>query len=236
MSEPVIRLSKVHKAYGRGAARTQVLREVSVEVGRGELVALVGASGSGKSTLLNIAGGLDRADSGEVEVLGHNFGRTRERDIAKLRNTKIGFVFQAFHLLDHLDCLANVMLPAAFARGAEDRAAGREALERVGLAGFERRRPGELSGGQKQRVAIARAVFRKPSLLLCDEPTGNLDSDTGRQVIDLFKSIHGDGTTLVIVTHEERISTVAERVIRIRDGAIVDDVDDAAPRAREAQS
>lgn len=220
MSEPVIRLSEVHKAYGRGAARTNVLRGVSMEVARGEFLALVGASGSGKSTLLNIVGGLDRADRGEVEVLGQKFGRTRERDVARLRNTEIGFVFQAFHLLDHLDCLANVTLPSAFASGADDREAGRAALERVGLAGFEKRRPGELSGGQKQRVAIARAVFRKPSLLLCDEPTGNLDSDTGRQVIDLFKSIHADGTTLIIVTHEERISTVAERVIRIRDGAI----------------
>ena len=224
MAEPVISLRDITKTYGEGAARTEVLRGVSLDVAAGELIALVGESGSGKSTLLNIVGGLDKADSGDVTVLGHDYRKTREAELARLRNRSIGFVFQAFNLLDHLTCLGNVMLPASFdpdARAPEARA--REALARVGLSGYELRRPGELSGGQKQRVAIARALFGRPKLLLCDEPTGNLDSATGAEVIDFFKELNQkDGVTLVIVTHERRVSNVARRVIAMRDGAIVE--------------
>jgi putative ABC transport system ATP-binding protein len=201
-----------------------VLRGVSLDVERGELVALVGQSGSGKSTLLNIVGGLDKADSGDVKVLGHDYRTTPEADLARLRNKSIGFVFQAFNLLDHLSCLGNVILPANFdPRAAEPEKRGKEALDRVGLADYAHRRPGELSGGQKQRVAIARALFGKPELLLCDEPTGNLDSATGAEVIDFFKKLNRDDhVTLVIVTHERRVSTIAQRVIAMRDGAIVE--------------
>jgi ABC-type lipoprotein export system ATPase subunit len=222
-----IRLRDVKKSYGSGAARTPVLRGVSFDVASGELIALVGQSGSGKSTLLNIIGGLDTADAGEVEVLGLDYRKTSEQALARLRNQSIGFVFQAFNLLDHLTCLGNVILPAAFRSGSGDAAQieerGRAQLERVGMADLAHRFPGELSGGQKQRVAIARALFSSPKLLLCDEPTGNLDSETGREVIEFFKELNEkDGVTLVIVTHEVRVSSVARRVISIRDGALVE--------------
>jgi putative ABC transport system ATP-binding protein len=228
--EPVIALKDVKKSYGSGAARTPVLRGVSFDVAAGELIALVGQSGSGKSTLLNIIGGLDTADSGDVAVLGHPYRKTSEKELCKLRNAAIGFVFQAFNLLDHLTCLGNVTLPSAFRR---DRAGsgviekrGLEALRRVGMADLAHRHPQELSGGQKQRVAIARALFAEPKLLLCDEPTGNLDSETGREVIEFFRELNEkEGVTLLIVTHERRVSSVARRTIAIQDGAIVENAD-----------
>ena len=230
--EPVISLRDVKKSYGSGAARTPVLRGVSFDVAPGELIALVGQSGSGKSTLLNIIGGLDTADSGEVKVLGHDYRKTSEQELAKVRNKNIGFVFQAFNLLDHLTCLGNVTLPAAFVKDRRARAEvdkrGLEALRRVGLAELAARTPAELSGGQKQRVAIARALFAQPTLLLCDEPTGNLDSETGAEVIEFFRELNEkEGVTLVIVTHERRVSSVARRIIAIRDGALVEGEDAA---------
>ncbi len=226
---PVVRVRDVTKSYGIGSAKTQVLRGVNLDVEAGELVALVGQSGSGKSTLLNIIGGLDMPDAGEVEVLGIDTLKVGDGKRAKLRNQSIGFVFQAFNLLDHLNVLGNVTIPAAFAKQAkkdiEER--GRESLRRVGLSDFAHRHPGELSGGQKQRVAIARALFGSPKLLLCDEPTGNLDSETGKGVIDFFRELNDkDGVTLVIVTHERRVSSVAKRVIAMRDGNIVETSDD----------
>jgi len=178
--------------------------------------------------LLNIIGGFDKPDAGEVEVLVFDTIKTTESKRAKLRNQNIGFVFQAFNLLDHLDVLGNVTIPASFAAQAKKdiKERGREALRRVGLADFAHRRPGELSGGQKQRVAIARALFGAPKLLLCDEPTGNLDSETGREVIEFFRELNAkDGVTLVIVTHERRVSSVAQRVIAMRDGMIVETSD-----------
>ena len=230
MADPIIKLADLKKSYGTGAARTEVLRGVSLTVERGELVALVGQSGSGKSTLLNIVGGLDKPDSGSVEVLGNVYTRTSEPALARLRNQNIGFVFQAFNLLEHLTCLDNVTLPSQFAASKGDvKARGLAALERVGLAEHAKRRPGELSGGQKQRVAIARALFNKPTLLLCDEPTGNLDSATGHEVIEFFRELNQkDGVTLVIVTHERRVSNVAQRVIAMRDGSIVEGAEAAA--------
>ncbi len=224
----VVRVRDVSKSYGTGAVRTQVLKKVSLDVAEGEFVALVGQSGSGKSTLLNIIGGLDQPDSGEVEVLGLDTTRASERKKAALRNSSIGFVFQAFNLLDHLSCLANVTIPAAFAHGARDvDQRGLEALRRVGLADLAHRRPSELSGGQKQRVAIARALFGSPRLLLCDEPTGSLDSDTGRGVIEFFQELNArDKVTLLIVTHERRVSSAASRVVAMRDGEIIDATDD----------
>jgi len=225
---PIIRLRDITKSYGAGAAKTQVLRGVSFDVASGEFVALVGQSGSGKSTLLNIIGGLDQPDAGEVEVFGVDTLKSSDAKRAEIRNRSIGFVFQAFNLLDHLTVLGNVILPASFAHGASDvEGRGREALRRVGLSDFANRRPGELSGGQKQRVAIARALFNAPTLLLCDEPTGNLDSETGKEVIDFFRELNAkDGVTLVIVTHERRISSVAKRVIAMRDGRLVETTDE----------
>jgi putative ABC transport system ATP-binding protein len=229
---PIVRLRDVTKSYGTGSAKTQVLRGVSFDIDSGEFVALVGQSGSGKSTLLNIIGGLDQPDAGEVEVLGTDTLTSSDAKRAGLRNGSIGFVFQAFNLLDHLSVLGNVVLPASFAREARTAKAvetrGREALRRVGLSDFALRRPGELSGGQKQRVAIARALFNSPTLLLCDEPTGNLDSETGKEVIDFFRELNAkDGVTLLIVTHERRVSSVAKRVIAMRDGMLVETTDEA---------
>ena len=230
---PVVRLRDVTKSYGEGAGRTQVLRGVSFDIEKGELIALVGQSGSGKSTLLNIIGGLDHPDAGEVEVLGVDTQRANDAAKARLRNDSIGFVFQAFNLLDHLSVLDNVTLPSFFSRNSREiEGRGREALRRVGLSDFANRHPGELSGGQKQRVAIARALFNSPSILLCDEPTGNLDSETGREVIDFFRELNAkDGVTLLIVTHERRVSSVAKRVIAMRDGMLVETTDEALAAA-----
>lgn len=228
MAAPVVRLRDVTKSYGVGAAKTQVLRGVSLDVAPGDLVALVGQSGSGKSTLLNIIGGLDQPDQGEVEVLGVDTLSAGDGKRSQLRNRSIGFVFQAFNLMDHLTCLGNVTIPAAFSHGAKNvEERGRESLRRVGLSDFAARYPGELSGGQKQRVAIARALFGSPELLLCDEPTGNLDSETGKEVIDFFRELNAkDNVTLLIVTHERRVSSVAKRVIAMRDGMITESSDD----------
>jgi len=221
--EPIIKLVDIKKTYGQGKGRQDVLRGVSLEVERGDLLALVGQSGSGKSTLLNIVGGLDTADSGTVIVDGNDYAKLDDKAQSRLRNQRIGFIFQAFHLLEHLSVLENVAIPAFFAGNhaqAEERA--RAALARVGLAEHAERRPGMLSGGQKQRVAIARALFNQPTLLLCDEPTGNLDSETGRGVIELFQQLNREGLTLLIVTHEERVSQAARRVMRIADGLLQD--------------
>ncbi|HTL32996.1 MAG TPA: ABC transporter ATP-binding protein [Kofleriaceae bacterium] len=229
MASPVVRLRDVTKSYGEGAAKTQVLRGVSFDIDKGELIALVGQSGSGKSTLLNIIGGLDTCDAGEVEVLGVDTRKASDGKLAAMRNENIGFVFQAFNLMDHLTVLQNVSLPAAFSKNSKDvDGRAREALRRVGLSDFASRTPGELSGGQKQRVAIARALFGSPSILLCDEPTGNLDSETGKEVIDFFRELNAkDGVTLLIVTHERRISSVAKRVIAMKDGMLVETTDEA---------
>ncbi|HEU4735306.1 MAG TPA: ABC transporter ATP-binding protein [Kofleriaceae bacterium] len=231
---PIVRLRDVTKSYGSGAAQTKVLHGVSFDIDSGEFVALVGQSGSGKSTLLNIIGGLDQPDGGEVEVFGVDTVRSSDSRRAGIRNQSIGFVFQAFNLLDHLTVLGNVILPASFSRTARDvENRGREALRRVGLSDLATRHPGELSGGQKQRVAIARALFNAPTLLLCDEPTGNLDSETGKEVIDFFRELNArDGVTLLIVTHERRVSSVAKRVIAMRDGVLVETTDEALAAAQ----
>lgn len=229
--ELVISLRDVYKSYGRGQARTPVLHGVSLEIKKGEVVAMVGQSGSGKSTILNIIGSLDTSDKGDVHVMGVDYAKARESRLAALRNEEIGFVFQSFNLLDHLSCIENVVLPAAFAKISDKDAhkAGMNALDRVGLKDLATRSPGELSGGQKQRVAIARALFSRPKLLLCDEPTGNLDSETGRDVIEFFGELNrNDGVTLLIVTHEERLSSFANRVIHIQDGKIESDEEKAA--------
>jgi putative ABC transport system ATP-binding protein len=214
----VIRLQGVQKRYGA----QPVLDDISLAVDPGELLSLVGRSGSGKSTLLHIMGGLDRRYAGRATVLGHDLHALGDAALARFRNREVGFVFQSFNLLDHLTARENVLLPSYFADGptADGYSRARQALERVGIGDKAEARPSELSGGQKQRVAIARALYHAPKLLLCDEPTGNLDSETGRQIIDLFRALNGDGLTLVIVTHEERVSSVASRVVRLEDGRL----------------
>jgi len=218
---PVVALDGIEKSYGA----ERVLRGVSLTVGKGELLALAGRSGSGKSTLLHVIGGLDRRYRGSARVLDTDLAALDDRALARFRNARVGFVFQSFHLLEHLSCVENVALPSYFSdepfAGAAARA--RAALDRVGMAAFAARLPGQLSGGQKQRVAIARALFHRPELLLADEPTGNLDSETGREIISLFQTLNADGLTLVVVTHEERVSRAARRVLRLEDGRIVDE-------------
>jgi len=225
MSEPLIQLREVNKTYSTGRVEAHVLRDVELEVGPGELVAIVGTSGSGKSTLLNVVGGLDRDYTGQALVTGQDLARLSDGQLSRFRNSKVGFVFQQFNLLEHLSCAENVALPAMFSEVAVPDARERAvaALTRVGIPEKVDELPANLSGGQKQRVAIARALFNRPPLLLCDEPTGNLDSRTGQQIIDLFVSLNtDDGITLLIVTHEARVSTAAHRVVRLEDGRVSD--------------
>ncbi len=218
MAEPVVALDAIEKRYGD----ERVLRGVSLTVDRGELLSLVGRSGSGKSTLLHVIGGLDRGYTGRAHVLGTDLAALDDRALSRFRNARVGFVFQSFHLLDHLSVVENVALPSFFAAAPPRDPAPRakEALDRVGMSAFAGKLPGQLSGGQKQRVAIARALFHRPELLLADEPTGNLDSETGREIIALFQALNADGLTLIVVTHEERVSRAARRVLRLEDGRL----------------
>jgi ABC-type lipoprotein export system ATPase subunit len=240
---PIVRFEGVSKSYRSGKLDTPVLRGVDLSIDPGELIAIVGTSGSGKSTLLNLIGGLDRGFTGKVTVAGQEIALLSDGELSHLRNEKVGFVFQQFNLLEHLSCLENVAMPAIFARrsvpDAHERA--QRALDRVGIGERSRDLPQNLSGGQKQRVAIARALFSQPPLLLCDEPTGNLDSKTGQQIIELFVELNrADGITLVIVTHESRVSAAAHRVIRLEDGRFVDGggpvgVEGGVPEPRAAE-
>lgn len=225
----MIRARGVHKSYrlgaGRNAALLPVLRGVDFDVAAGEFVALVGRSGSGKSTLLGLLGGLDTDYTGELTVAGKDLRTLSDAELSAYRNSTIGFVFQAFHLLDHLSCEDNVALPALFGPGKERkearRARARELMEHVGIADKVGTRPGTLSGGQKQRLAIARALYHRPSLLICDEPTGNLDSASAAAILGLFRRLRdASGVTLLIVTHDPAIAAAADRVIEIRDGVI----------------
>ena len=224
MSEPLLRATALTKSYSLGARKLDVLRGVALEVGRGDFLALRGASGSGKSTLLHLLGGLDAPDAGEIFFAGQNLAQLSANALAQLRNRKIGFVFQAYHLLPELTALENVCLPARMARLPVDAVAqrGRELLARVGLAERVEHRPYELSGGEQQRVAIARALINQPELLLADEPTGNLDSHTGDEIIELLCSLRAErNTTLLIATHDAKVAAKAPRVIELVDGAVV---------------
>ncbi len=221
MSTPMVRAKGLSKSYPDGAGRLQVLAGVDLEVNEGEWLAVVGRSGSGKSTLLHVLGGLDSDYSGEVEVAGTRLAGLKDRELSAFRNAKVGFVFQSFHLVPGLTAAQNVALPAFFADGAEaSKARALECLERVGLSAKAERAPSQLSGGERQRVAIARALFARPKLLLCDEPTGNLDGATGSEIIALFESLHQDGLTLLSVTHEERVSKAASRVLELKEGRL----------------
>jgi len=216
----VIPLEKVENSHGKGPHRVKALRGVDLVIERGEFVAVCGPSGSGTSTLLYILGLLDHPTEGRYLLNGKDVTDLSDRERSALRNRKIGFVFQSFHLLPRLSALQNVMLPLLYAGRADAKEAARRALARVGLAERESHRPGELSGGEEQRVAIARALVKEPDLILADEPTGNLDSKTGSRILDLLQSIHEKGVTLVIVTHDSRIAERAGRVIRTRDGLL----------------
>lgn len=210
------------KRFVEGASSRLVLDGASIEARRGELLAVVGASGSGKSTLLGILGGLDRTWEGKVEVLGRDLRAMSDATLSRLRGEAIGFVFQAFHLLSHASVLDNVLAPQLFAADEVDLTArGRELLDRLGLGGREDDAITRLSGGQRQRVAIARALLRRPALLLCDEPTGNLDNDTGEAISSLFRDIaHEEGVAVLAATHSELLAAKADRVLRLENGRL----------------
>ncbi|MEV5557912.1 ABC transporter ATP-binding protein [Nonomuraea wenchangensis] len=216
----MIELIGAEKTYPGGV---RALRGVDLRVTAGELVAIVGPSGSGKSTMLHLIGTLDRPSAGTVRIAGHDVAGLDDAGLAELRARHIGFVFQSFHLSEHLSALGNVadgLLYAGVRRGERIRRAA-EALRRVGLGHRLDHRPGQLSGGEKQRVAVARAIVGEPALLLADEPTGNLDSAAGAEVLAILRRLHGDGTTVAVITHDNEVAAAAPRRIRLRDGRIV---------------
>jgi ABC-type lipoprotein export system ATPase subunit len=221
----VLRARGLRKHYGQGQALVRAVDGVDLDVAPGETVAVMGPSGCGKSTLLHLLGGLDRPSDGEVWLAGRRIDRLGERALARMRRTAVGFVFQAFHLMEELTAVENVELPALL-DGRSPRAARRGAadlLDRVGLADRASSLPSTLSGGQRQRVAIARALSSEPLVVFADEPTGNLDSAATRDVLRLFDRLHEAGQTLVVVTHDERIAAAADRMVSMRDGGFVDE-------------
>jgi ABC-type lipoprotein export system ATPase subunit len=226
MPDPVIDATDLQRVFRVGSDLVRALDGVSLRVDRGELVALVGASGSGKSTLLNLLGCLDRPDGGSYRLNGAEVAKLDDEALARVRNRDLGFVFQAFNLLPRLRADENVALPLRYAGWPEARrlARARELLERVGLGARVAHLPSELSGGQAQRVAIARALAADPALILADEPTGNLDSRSGADILALFRELHAEGRTVVIVTHDAHVAATADRQVRMADGRVVEDV------------
>jgi putative ABC transport system ATP-binding protein len=227
----MIRLQGVTKQYQMGDQTVHALQGIDLDIERNEMIAFIGASGSGKSTMMNIVGCLDRPSSGEYWLNGREVAAMSGDDLARVRNQEIGFIFQSFHLLPRASALDNVAQPLIY-RGVplrERLALAEQALQKVGLGARVHHRPNELSGGQRQRVAIARALVGKPSILLADEPTGNLDSATSLEIMDLIRELHAGGQTVVIVTHEPEIAEQCQRVVRLRDGRVVSDTRTGAP-------
>ena len=222
---PLIELSGVTKSYDQGEMQVNALRGVDLVIGRAELVAIIGPSGSGKSTLMHILGCLDQPTSGSFRLDGEDVSSMSSFQLARIRNQKVGFIFQTFNLLPKASLLRNVELPMLYGgvSASERRERAMAALSRVGLKERASARPSELSGGQRQRVAIARAIVMNPSLILADEPTGNLDTKTGNEILQIFDDMHAAGHTIAIVTHDPRIAERCQRVIRIEDGAILSD-------------
>lgn len=225
MKDKIIHLESIVKNYKVGTQVVRALRSVSIDIYKGEYVAIMGASGSGKSTLMNIIGCLDTPTSGTYVLNGKDVSRMTDDSLAEIRNSEIGFVFQVFNLLPRNNALENVMLPLIYSgvRKAQRKALAEQTLNDVGLSDRMHHRPNELSGGQRQRVAIARALVNKPSLLLADEPTGNLDSKISEEIMKLFADIHKKGNTLVMVTHEHDIAMHAHRIIHLKDGEVESD-------------
>ena len=219
----MIRAVRLRKDYQMGDTVVHALDGVDLTIERGEFISITGASGSGKSTLMHILGCLDRPTGGTLEFQGRNVNALNEKQLALLRNRHIGFVFQTFNLINRTSALDNVVVPIVYTRKPVSKAKALAALERVGLARRARHKPGEMSGGECQRVAIARAIVNGPELLLADEPTGNLDTRTGEQIMDIFHELHDGGITVILVTHEMDVAVQAQRMIHMRDGLIVED-------------
>ena len=225
-SDALIEVRGLTKIYKVGVETIHALRGLDLAIGRNEMVAIMGSSGSGKSTLMNMLGCLDRPTDGQYLLNGRDVSHMGARELAQVRNEEIGFVFQSFELLPRQTALENVELPLIYATGGwrRRRARALAALDRVGLAQRVHHRPNQLSGGQRQRVAIARAILNKPSILLADEPTGNLDSATTAEILTLFRQIHAEGQTVIIVTHEDEVAAHCHRVVRLRDGRVLSDL------------
>jgi putative ABC transport system ATP-binding protein len=219
----IISLQGVSKLYKVGRSQIYALRDVSLDISQGDFVVVTGPSGSGKSTLMNLIGFLDTPTSGKIFLRNNEINGMVEGELARIRGEEIGFVFQNFNLIPRINALENVLLPMTFTRkvpNIQRKSRAGELLKRVGLEGRLYHRPAEMSGGERQRVAIARALANNPSLILADEPTGNLDSDTGREILELFKSLNEEGRTLIVVTHNPMVSSYSKRIIQLRDGTI----------------
>ncbi len=221
MSGDIISLRSVSKVYGSGDATVRAVDGVSLAVAEGDFVAVMGPSGSGKSTLMHIVGCLDVPTSGTYRFAGEDVARMNERELARVRNRRIGFVFQQFHLLSSVSAWRNVELPLLYRTARDRKALAMRALARVGLDNRVHHRPNQLSGGQQQRVAIARALVTEPNLILADEPTGNLDSGSSREVLSLLNELNGAGHTVILITHDAGVAAVARRVITMSDGRVV---------------
>ncbi len=220
---PVLELRGARKRFALGTRELEVLRGVDLSISAGEFVSIMGPSGSGKTTLLELLGALSRPSEGEVRIEGRPIQDLADAELADLRARRLGFVFQSFHLLPRMTAVRNAALPLVYAgvrRGVRE-ARARQRLEQLGLAHRLDHRPSQLSGGERQRVAIARALVNEPAVILADEPTGNLDGETGREILDVFAALHREGRTLVVVTHDDAVAARAERVIRIRDGTVL---------------
>ncbi|WP_281558554.1 ABC transporter ATP-binding protein [Thalassomonas sp. RHCl1] len=221
----MIRIEKLNRVYGSGETQVRALSDVSLSISENEFVAIMGTSGSGKSTLMNVLGCLDSPSSGEYLLSGESVKDIDDEQLSKIRNEKIGFIFQTFHLLPRLTALDNVILPLRYSELSAEQARkrGEDMLAKVGLSARAHHKPFEMSGGQRQRVAIARALVNCPKVIFADEPTGNLDSKTSLEIMQLLLDLHRQGQTIVMVTHEEDIAAYAQRVIRMKDGVVIED-------------